>query len=465
MRPTPVPEREESLLPAGCVGQAGSSGQILLRVFETLDRAGVPYCVLHGYEDYPEKIPSDVDCMVSAEVRSEHLAALFHENRAGIGAEIVRCTSNHIVLAGKNPDNSPCFIDLDSSVDYELQDRHFYSGKEVLAGRKRHGPFWVPAEKTEFGCYLVRKIAKGGPDAGQGERLSKLYHQDPAGCEEQISRFWGSDSSAVICTAARTGNWDPVRLDLDRLRTEMLRRALKRRPFRVLRNWLSRMGRRLKRAWRPEGGLHVILLGTDGAGKSSVLEAVRREVAGAFAATVCQSFPPAVLRRWLRRPEGPEQLPHSLPPRSYMASVIRAVGYWFVHSTVGYLMTVHPALARSTLVVNDRHLVDALVDPRRYRYAGPRWLLRLNWRLVPKPDLVILLDAPLEVLRARKQEVSVEETARQRAAYLSFLKELRNGRVVDASQPLAQVFGQVNEIILQFMSKRICRRLGLEDKA
>src|SRR5207244_2006476 len=139
---------------------------------------------------------------------------------------------------------------------------------------------------------------------------------------------------------------------------------------------------------------------------------VRRELDGVFARTTCHSFPPALLGRLLRRPEAPNLLPHATSPRSPFASALRAVLYWFVYYTLGYFLTIHLALARSTLVVHDRHLVDALVDPRRYRYTGPRWLLRLIWRLVPKPDLIVLLDAPPAVLQARKQEVPFEETAR-----------------------------------------------------
>ncbi len=57
-------------------------------------------------------------------------------------------------------------------------------------------------------------------------------------------------------------------------------------------------------------------------------------------------------------------------------------------------------------MLNDRHFLDILVDQRRYRYGGPLWLLRLIRRLIPKPDLVNLLDAPPKVLQARKQELS-----------------------------------------------------------
>jgi thymidylate kinase len=114
------------------------------------------------------------------------------------------------------------------------------------------------------------------------------------------------------------------------------------------------------------------------------------------------------------------------------------------------------------LVLHDRHLVDTLVDPRRYRYTGPSWLLRLIWRLIPKPDLVILLDAPAEVLQARKQEVPFEETTRQRQAYLSLVGTIRNGHVVDAARPMEQVIGEVNDMILRHLATRIGQRFGLE---
>jgi len=124
----------------------------------------------------------------------------------------------------------------------------------------------------------------------------------------------------------------------------------------------------------------------------------------------------------------------------------------------------HHAFARSTLVLHDRHLVDAFVDPRRHRYGGPLWLLRLIWRLIHKPDLVILLDAPPGVIQARKQEVPFEETARQREAYLSLIETMKDGHVVDAARPLERVISDVNDIILRHLAARIARRSGLGAK-
>jgi thymidylate kinase len=436
-------------------------GFILLHVFETLDRAGIPYCVLHGYEGYPERIKSDVDCLISAEIGPGQLGALLHENRAGLGADLVRQRGYHVVLGTRKPDGSPCFLDLDMSVHYELNGRFFYTGDEILASRRRHKQFWVPAARMEFGCYLVRKIAKGSLDEEQGRRLSSLYREDATGCQEQIGRFWAGGSAELIASAASSGNWAPVRHCLGPLGAELLRGVTRRHPFRTFGSWLAGLAGRVRRGCRPDAGLHVVFLGPDGAGKSSVIRAVSQGVAGAFAGTRCYTFPPALMRRLLCRPPGPESLPHALPPRSFLGSMIRALSYWLAYYSLGYYLTAHLALARSNLVLHDRHLVDALVDPRRYRYGGPAWVLRLIWRLVPKPDLVILLDAPPEVLHARKQEVPLPEIARQQRAYWSLVTRMGNGHVVDADRPLEQVVEDINDLILGHLTRRIARRLPL----
>jgi thymidylate kinase len=433
-----------------------------MAVFAILDRAEIPHCVLHSYEDYPERIKSDVDGIISAKLPPSQLLALLHKNGARIGADVVRCEGYHFVLAGKNADGSPCFLDLDMSADYELDGRPLYAGHEVLATRRRYRQFWVPAAKLEFGCYLVKKIAKGHLAGEHALRLSSLFAQDAAGCEEQVIRFWSAGGTALILSAAGSGDWEPVRCRLRALGAELRWRATLRNPGRVVVNRFHRLASLMGRCWRRDGGLSVVLLGPDGAGKSSVIRTVGPMLIGAFRRTTYCRFTPALVHRLLHRPIPPNGQPHALPPRSFLMSTVRALLYWFVYYALGYI-TSHLALARSTLVLHDRHLVDALVDPMRHRYGGPLWLLRLIARLIPKPDLIILLDAPAGVLQARKQEVSFEESARQRKAYLSLMATMTNGEVVDAARPIEDVVGDVNEMILRVLATRIARRHRLED--
>lgn len=71
--------------------------------------------------------------------------------------------------------------------------------------------------------------------------------------------------------------------------------------------------------------------------------------------------------------------------------------------------------------------------------------------LMPRPGLWVLLDAPAEILQARKQEVPAEETARQRQAYLSLVRKQRKYVIVDASQPLGKVIADVEYAIAATM--------------
>jgi thymidylate kinase len=230
-----------------------------------------------------------------------------------------------------------------------------------------------------------------------------------------------------------------------------------RHPGRIVGKGARQLAQRVRSVIQPRG-INVVLLGPDGAGKSSVIAALEQHLYGAFDRSVCWGFAPPLHRLFRRGPKSTSE-PHALPPRSQTVSLVRAA-YWLAWSTCGYPV-LRLALARSTLVLNDRHFVDILVDPKRYRYGSPEWVLRVLWRLMAKPDLVLLLDAQPAVLQARKQEVSFTETARQREAYLALLRTLSNGQVINADQPRSHVARDSADAILQQLTKRIVRRYRL----
>src|SRR5690606_19709888 len=60
-------------------------------------------------------------------------------------------------------------------------------------------------------------------------------------------------------------------------------------------------------------------------------------------------------------------------------------------------------------------------------------------RCYPDPDLVIVLDAPPDVLHARKGEGTLAELTSRRAEYLSYARTVRRAVIVDASRPLEHV--------------------------
>jgi thymidylate kinase len=135
--------------------------------------------------------------------------------------------------------------------------------------------------------------------------------------------------------------------------------------------------------------------------------------------------------------------------------------YLFADYWLGYVIGVRAAAIRTRLVIFDRYFYDILVDPKRVLYGGPKWLPRILARFLPKPDLVLLLNAEPEVLWSRKQEVDYEEVARQQIEYLKVAQGVGNAVVIDAARPRAEVVLQARGAILDYFSARTRRRLKL----
>lgn len=193
----------------------------------------------------------------------------------------------------------------------------------------------------------------------------------------------------------------------------------------------------------------IAIIGVDGTGKTSVLNQIEQSL---------PSLPFTSMEVLHRRPriayqnkvDQPGKIAHyQKPPHSALVSTIK-LGVMLLDWQLGYWRRIKRQRASGALVVADRHsLLDLLADPLRYRYGGPARLIRFAVRLAPMPDLIILLDAPLEVLQKRKREVPIENLRVMRDKYLEMSRWLPNCVVIDASQPLAVVVADVKRFILR----------------
>jgi thymidylate kinase len=204
-------------------------------------------------------------------------------------------------------------------------------------------------------------------------------------------------------------------------------------------------------------GLHVVFLGPDGSGKSTIISAVCTEMSKAFRRVQYQHLRPGLLVR-KRVGAVPVTDPHGKAPRGPIASALKLVHFW-LDFAIGASVWLLPRKVRSTLLVFDRYYHDIIADPLRYRYGGSLSLARFLGRIVPQPDLVFILDAPPEVLQQRKKEISLEEGERQRGAYLALRAQFDRAHVIDVTQPLEKVVAQVLREIIDCQEARTASRL------
>lgn len=205
-------------------------------------------------------------------------------------------------------------------------------------------------------------------------------------------------------------------------------------------------------AWLRPNGLFCVVLGPDGVGKSTTIERLQRELQNLFGPCRKQRWRPGVIRKV--KPDTTNRMPHAKVLRGRIASALALLGF-ALDFCVGYEFWARSAMARSETILFDRYFHDILIDPRRYRYAGPMWLPRLIAKIVPPHDaLFIILDADDEVILSRKQELPATELRRQRMAYASFGARTRNSMVIRTEGSVDEIVSEIIEKIVGILALR-----------
>jgi thymidylate kinase len=202
------------------------------------------------------------------------------------------------------------------------------------------------------------------------------------------------------------------------------------------------------------GGACLVFLGPDGVGKTTLLRAISQSLEGVFPEQNIYRWRPAVFARAPRL----ARMPHSKPARSSWGSISYLFFTW-LDFTSGYALAIRSALSRNALVIFDRFYHDLLIDPKRYRFGGPLWMVRTLGRIVPPRDLFfVVLDAEEETILSRKQQLPADEIRRQRTAYRTFAAHAPASVMVSTENAIEQCRAEALEQIFQYLCARLAER-------
>ena len=218
-----------------------------------------------------------------------------------------------------------------------------------------------------------------------------------------------------------------------------------------------------RRLFQKRPGYVICILGTDGSGKSTIIDAITLILNEGFHnGVVYNHLRPNLIpdlgillgKKEKQEVEVVNSDPHSLMPSGFLGSIIRW-GYYMIDYTVGYFKNVWSVIhTKSKVFIFDRYYYDYYIDQLRTRTSLPQWILKIGELFVPQPDLILCLGGDSEKIYKRKPETSLEEVDRQNKVLKRFCDNRKDAVWIDTTTTKEESINASYLAILDMMKKR-----------
>ena len=404
----------------------------LASLFQTLEANHICYCVLRDYALLTSpNLPGDVDLLVDRDLLPRLCSTLAKQGFTQVTAQGYE---PHYFFV-RYLEHEDTWLKLDVVTEIAFGNRIFALQTDLavtcLENRQQFGQLYKLSSENEIITLLLHCVLD--KQAFKPSRQSQLQTlsaevQESTYLTALLQKYWLTEMTwPQMKVLIEAGNWPALLTQRHAVASHIAKQDQLGTLFR-------KASRRILRKWNHIEGLFrprvpsIALLAPDGAGKSTL--------ASHLQTSFYLPVHPVYMGLYQKTDSGHAQ--RRIPGISLLGRLLTQWQRYF---------SARSHQAKGRLVIFDRYTYDALLSPshqlnnlRRFR----QWLLA---HACPAPDLVVMLDAPGEILYSRKREHTPAKLEQQRQRYLELQSEIPQMIVIDAANSAIEVKKRVTSLI------------------
>lgn len=434
--------------------------------FSKLNTSDIEYAVMRNWESLPDSLGgSDLDILTNSSSSAKLIAGIAEQTAIECGGTVTslyKVETIVMTLAGRKKDGTWWGLHIDIFPMLCYKSISYLSTKHVLYDSVfENNQFYRCCGLGDVVAFLKECLYNGKTKKDYYTKARLVFSKNPELIENATNGYYSKKSEVLLrYLLEKERDVDKVRQFSKKLRRSLLSRALlSTNLYQILCAKYKNIYRRLSRIFIPPGYV-VSFLGTDGAGKSSIIKDIipllnRMMHSEAVYEHMRPNLLPS-LARLFGRPvnEGPTINPHANKPSGFIGSFVRLVYYSFDY-VIGYWLKVYPNLVkRPTMYVFDRYYYDYIIDPKRSRINLPQWIIKAFGYMIPQPDLIICLGADPRVIYNRKSELPLGEVSRQVNELKYFCDKEKRAIWVDTGCSIKESADIIIDTIINKMAAR-----------